>query len=373
MKLRHLIIIGLFVLINGLIIYALANAKPKPPKEKTEKSFVTYLQAKKVENREEDLMVGGYGTLSSFNNVDITSEVQGKLIAGKSLKPGIKFKKGDLLFHIDDTESKYNLRARKSNFINLLASIMPDIKIDYNSEYPKWNGYLESIKLNENLPTLPSWTTEKEKIFLSTRNILSEYFSIKSLEEQLKKFSVYAPFSGMITDVYMTEYSYVNPGTKIIRAVETGNFEIPVSIPVSQLELIETGTKCIIYSTDGTERGGGTVVRISEVINKSTQSVTVYVRPGNSSAQQYIEGEYLYVKIDARIVQKGIRIPLTAISENEVFIYSTRDSLLQRKSIQILNENESGAFVSGLSDNEMVITQEVVNFKDSTKYAIIIK
>ena len=133
MKLRHLIIIGLFVLINGLVIYALANAKPKPPKEKDEKSYVTYLQAKKVENREEDLMVGGYGTLSSYNNVDIPSEVQGKLISGKALKPGIKFKKGDLLFHIDDVEAKYNLRARKSNFIILLANIMPDLKMDYNS------------------------------------------------------------------------------------------------------------------------------------------------------------------------------------------------------------------------------------------------
>lgn len=372
MKLRHIIIIGLFILINGAIIYALMNAKPKAPEDDTEKTFIPHVEASKVVNTAEDLMVSGYGTLSSYSVVDVAAEVQGKLYQGKALKPGIKFRKGDLLFRVDDVEVRYSVRARKSSFINLLANMMPDIKIDYASEFNKWNDYLTSIKLNESLPQLPSWNSDKEKIFLSTRNVLSEYFNIKSLEEQLQKYAVYAPFSGMITEVYMNDFSFVNPGTKIIKIVETGNFEIPVSVPVSQLSLIDVGTKCTIYSTDGTERGGGSVARVSEVINKTTQSVTIYVKPGSSDVR-YIEGEYLLVKIDAKVSQKGFRIPLSAINEGQVFTYTKSDSLLRRKPILILNENETGAFVSGLNDEEIVIIQEVVNFSDSTKYGVILK
>ncbi len=372
MKLRHILIIGLFVLINGAIIYALMNAKPKAVEDDAQKTFTPHVEASKVINSAEDLMVSGYGTLSSYSVVDVAAEVQGKLHQGKALKPGIKFRKGDLLFRIDDVEARYSVRARKSSFINLLANMMPDIKIDYSSEFNKWNDYLASIKLNESLPQLPSWNSEKEKIFLSTRNVLSEYFNIKSLEEQLQKYAVYAPFSGMITEVYMNDFSFVNPGTKIIKIVETGNFEIPVSVPVSQLSMIDVGTKCTIYSTDGTERGGGSVARISEVINKTTQSVTIYVKPG-SSDERYIEGEYLLVKIDAKVSQKGFRIPLSAINEGQVFTYNPSDSLLRKKPILILNENETGAFVSGLNDDEIVIIQEVVNFSDSTKYGVILK
>lgn len=372
MKLRHIFILAFFILINVLIIFALMRSKPDAVAEEAEKKFVPHVEAKVVTNSSEDLMVSGYGTLSSYSTVDVASEVQGKLYQGKALKPGIKFRKGDLLFRIDDVEVRYSVRARKSSFINLIANMIPDIRIDYSSEYDKWNDYLASIKLNESLPPLPSWNSEKEKIFLSTRNILSEYFNIKSLEEQLKKYSVHAPFSGMITEVYMNDFSFVNPGTKIIKIVETGNFEIPVSLPVSQLSMIDIGTKCTIYSTDGSERGGGTVARISEVINKTTQSVTVYVKPG-SSESKYIEGEYLLVKIDAKTSQKGFRIPLSAVSEGQVFVYNKSDSLLTKKPILLLNENEEGAFVSGLDDNEIVVIQEVVNYSDSTKYGIILK
>jgi hypothetical protein len=136
--------------------------------------------------------------------------------------------------------------------------------------------------------------------------------------------------------------------------------------------MVDVGTKCTIYSTDGTERGGGSVARISEVINKTTQSVTIYVKPG-SSDQRYIEGEYLLVKIDAKVSQKGFRIPLSAINDGKVFTYNPSDSLLRKKPILILNENENGAFVSGLNDEEIVIIQEVVNFSDSTKYGVILK
>lgn len=372
MKLRHIIIIVLFIGINLIIITALrmGMSKAEPEKEKVE--IIPHLEALKVINNEENLLVSGYGTLSSFNTVDLAAEVQGKLYAGKNLKPGITFKKGDLLFRIDDTEARYNLRARKSAFINMVANILPDIKVDFSSEFNKWNDYLSSIKLNESLPTLPSWNSEKEKIFLSTRNVLSEYFTLKSLEEQIKKYQVYAPFSGTITEVMTNDYSYVNPGTKIIRIVETGNYEIPVSVPVSQLHLVSNGTKCTIYSTDGNERGKGRVVRVSEVINKTTQSVTVYVKP-DKAERKYIEGEYLLVKIDAEISQKGIRIPLSAIKDGEVFIYSQKDSVLFKKPIVVLNENEEGAFVSGLNSNEIVIIQEVLNYTDSTKYGISLK
>lgn len=79
------------------------------------------------------------------------------------------------------------------------------------------------------------------------------------------------------------------------------------------------------------------------------------------------------VKIDAHSSQNGIRIPLSAIHENNVFVYSKKDSLLQNRTVQILNENENGAFVSGLKDSEIVILHEVLNFTDSTKYGIVIK
>lgn len=374
MKLRHILIIGLFILINGLIIFALKKGMSKEEEEKEKKVYVSNLSATKVVNVEEEFQTMGYGNISSYNSVDVSSEVQGKLSKGKvDLKPGMKFRKGDLLFKIYDVEARYSIRARKSTFITLIANILPDIKTDFNPEYNKWSSYIESIRLNNVLPQLPAWSSDKEKIFLSTKNILSEYFSIKSQEEQLKKYYVYAPFNGTITDVYVNDYSVVNPGVKVMRIVQTSNYEIAVSVPVNEIDNVKKGTKANIFTTSDQLKGSGTVVRISEVLNKNTQSVNVYVKAVALEDKKFIDGEYVKVELSVEGKHKGIRIPSKAINNDKVYVYTKGDSMLYQKPITILNENLKGVFVSGLNDNDILITQEVLNHQDSTKYIVIIK
>lgn len=374
MKLRHIIIIAIFVIINLLVVGTLNFAGTSKAEELEKKpTFYPTLNATSVINTEENFKIIGFGTVSSFNDMDVACEVQGKLIQGKqNLKPGIKFRKGELLFSINDSEARYNLRARKSGFINVIANILPDLKIDFPSEFDKWENYVGSIKLNATLPQLPIWSSNKEKIFISTRNVLTEYFAIKSLEEQLRKFNVYAPFSGVVTDVYATNHSVVNPGTKIMRLVEIGNFEIPVSIPTNQSKGIGIGTDVTIYTTSGELKGSGVVVRISEVINKSTQSIDVYVRPKSIEGQEFTEGEYIQVELNQAETHKGVRLPKNALHGNYVYTYSKVDSSLTKQAVQVLNTNESGTFVQGLKNNVIVVTQEVLNNTDSSKFQVLI-
>ncbi len=375
MKLRHLLIIAVFLIFNIFVAYSLYSVSKKDKvEEKPKLVFVPTLTAAKVVNKTETMNIGGFGTITSFNAVDLACEVQGKLTAGKhNLKPGIKFKKGDLLFKINDADAQYNLRARKSSFITIIANLLPDLRSDFPEEFEKWNSYINDIKLNEALPQLPAWKTTKEKIFISTRNVLTEYFNIKGLEEQLNKYSVYAPFSGVITDVYLSNYSVVNPGARILRIVETDNFEVAVSIGAEQLDLVHIGAQTSIYSTDGILKGSGTVVRISEVINKNTQSVDVYVKPKSLAGFTFIEGEYIHVKIDQQDEQTGYRLPKEAVVDNYVYLYSPTDSTLQPQLVQVVETNAEGVFVKGLKDNMIVVTQEVLNLTDTSKYQVLIK
>jgi len=375
MKIRHIVIIGVFILINVAVLSTLNYSGP-PKVEEEEKSeiFVQDLKGMKVLNAEEQFEVAAYGTISSFLSVDVSSEVQGKLIQGrKDLKVGTSFKKGDLMFRVNDTEARYTIRSRKSGFITILAQMLPDIKNDFPTEFDKWNNYIESIKLNESLPVLPSWGDNKEKIFISTRNILTEYFSIKSMEEQLQKYTYYAPFTGVITEAYISEYAVVNPGTRIIKYVANGDFEIAAAVPVAQMEDLKVGSVAKIFTTSGEEKGVGKVVRISEVINKSTQSADVFIKPSAAAGKKFVEGEYVKVQISELETFKGVRVPRAAVHENVVYAYNQKDSTLQPKNVIVLNVNENGAFISGLSDNEVIVTQEVLNYTDSTKYAIVIK
>jgi len=374
MKLRHILIISFFILINGLIVFSLKKGFSKPIEVKIDKKIIPSLKGVTVKNNTETFSINGFGNVSSFNSVNLTSEVQGKLVKGNiQLKSGSKFKKGDLLYAINSTESRYNLRGRKSSYINLIASILPDIKSDYSSEFDKWNSYLSSITLNNSIPQLPSWQSTKEKVFLSSKKILTEYFAIKAQEEQLKKFTVYAPFSGTISQVYTNIHSVVNPGSKVIKISQNSNFEIAVSIPKSQIESLQIGTKAKIHTTTGILKGQGEIVRFSDVINKNTQSVDVFLKAKPLDDVKFIDGEYVKIEIASKGSYSGIRIPSLAINDNSVFVYSKKDSLIKRKTISILDENNAGVFITGLSDNDIVITQEILNSADSVKYNMILK
>ena len=375
MKIRHIVIIGVFILINIAVLATLNfEGPPKAEEEKEVELFVQDLKGMSVINTEEQFEVAAYGTISSFLSVDVSSEVQGKLIQGrKDLKVGTSFKKGDLMFRVNDTEARYTIRSRKSGFITILAHMLPDIKSDFPSEFDKWNDYIESIKLNESLPVLPAWADNKEKVFISTRNILTEYFSIKSMEEQLQKYTYYAPFSGVITEAYISEYAVVNPGTRIIKYVANGDFEISAAVPIAQMEDLKVGSTAKIFTTSGEEKGVGKVVRISEVINKSTQSADVFIKPTPATGKKFVEGEYVKVQISELETFKGTRVPRTAVHDNLVYTFNKKDSTLSPKTVVVLDINENGAFISGLSDNDVIVTQEVLNYTDSTKYAIVIK
>lgn len=376
MKIRHVVIIVIFVLVNIIILVTLnfGNLKPPEKTEETKEAFYPTLSALKIKNTEEQFNISGYGTVSSFNAVDLACEVQGQLTRGKhEIKPGVKFKRGDLLFKINDVDAQYSLRSRKSSFINIIANLLPDLKVDFPSEYSKWNDYIQKIKLNEPIPQLPAWSSDKEKIFLSTRNVLTEYFNIKSQEEQVRKYAVYAPFNGMVTEAFATNFSVVNPGTRIMRIIETDNFEIPVSIPAELIHSVEIGTSVSVYSTTDELKGIGTVIRVSEVINKSTQSVDVFVKPESKDGSRFIEGEYVRVAIDQTEVHAGVRIPKNAIYDNAVYVWSKADSTLSVKPVTVSDINENGAFVKGLKDNMIIITQEVLSYTDSSKYQILIQ
>ena len=374
MKLRHIFIIAFFLAVNILIIMALKKGYNTPIDVKVNKVFLPNLSATEVKNIEKEFKAMGYGNVSSFNSVDLISEVQGKISQGKvDLKAGVKFRKGDLLYKIYDVEVRYALRARKSGFINLIATILPDIKSDYENEFTKWTNYIEQIKLNKNLPELPAWTSDKEKIFLASKQILSEYFSIKAQEEQLKKYSIHAPFSGTITEVFISNYSVVNPGSKVIKISQNSNFEISISIPTHQIESIKIGSKATILTTSNTIKGYGKVVRISDVLNQNTQSINVFIKATPVENEKFIDGEYIKVDLNIEGKNKGMTIPFLAIKNNSVFVYSSKDSFIRQKQISILNEDVEGSFISGLTDGEIIITQEVLNHQDSTKYNVIIK
>jgi membrane fusion protein (multidrug efflux system) len=144
---------------------------------------------------------------------DLVAEASGKILQGNvSLKKGATFLKGQVLFTVYPDELALAIKASKSQYLNTLVNAMPDIKIDYPDYEESFDTFFASIKLYKRLPAMPEVKDEQFKIFLSSRNLISEYYKIKKDELQLSRHSVYAPFSGTFKEVYTETGAYIKYG-----------------------------------------------------------------------------------------------------------------------------------------------------------------
>ena len=109
------------------------------------------------------------GRILSQQSVELIAEVQGKLLPGDvPLKAGQEFRAGDVLARIYDRDTRFALQARKSAYLNALANILPDLKMDYPEAYTAWVDFFNTIDLENPLPPFPE-VNAPLKIFLSSR------------------------------------------------------------------------------------------------------------------------------------------------------------------------------------------------------------
>ncbi|MEP0984159.1 HlyD family efflux transporter periplasmic adaptor subunit [Ekhidna sp.] len=367
MKKRQIIIVLAVVIAAssyGLNEY-LATLKDEPQirKPPQAKKYVT-TKAVKYNDLKTDVIT--FGRVENAQVLDLISEVSGRMSQGNvRLKEGESFKKGQLIYKIDDEEAELTLKSQKSNFLRDLAGILPDLKIDFNVNYDKWQAYFDGLNINKPFPELPETKTTKEKTFLATKGIYSAYYSIKSAEVRLEKHKYYAPFSGSIMEVAIQSGSFVNPGTRIGKILRSGIYEMKAAVETRDIAWIQVGSPVEIFSKESQQYWKGEVTRISDYVNQNTQSVDVFVSIF-PNGQKIYDGQFFQASIPARTVKNGMIMPRNAIyNGNEVFVL--QDSLLKKRSINVIRLSEEDAIFNGLNQGEQLVVEPLLGAYNNMK------
>lgn len=375
MSLRRKLIAFLVVVLMvsgsyGMYTY-LAGKKELPP-ERAAPEVVNYVKVKEVGFQNVETEIEAYGRVGSSQPIDLLAEVGGRLIMGDvPLKEGQNFRKGQLLVRVNDVEARLNLQARKSSFLNLIASILPDLKVDYASSFPVWQEYFSNIQTDKPLPELPEIADVKEKTFLATKTILSEFYSIRGLEESLRKHYMIAPYNGSISAVNIEPGTYVNPGSNIGRILRTDQFEIKVPIEARDIQFVELGKRVqVIIGEDASRPLTGRIIRLTDFIDPTTQTFHAYVAVENNQHQALYDGLYLKVVIPGKVVDNAIEVPRGVVRNNgEVFIYN--NGQLGIRAISVIKNNQSTYLVTGLKEGDSLVTESPLNAFEQMKVEII--
>jgi multidrug efflux pump subunit AcrA (membrane-fusion protein) len=357
------------ILVGGFAFSNFLAGKKELPPKRPKPPVVNYVRVIPVNYEKLAVELEVFGRVSSSQEVDLVSEVGGRLEQGSiNLKEGQSFRKGQVLVKVNNDEQKLEEQSRKSNFLNLLASSLPDMKIDFPQQYQTWYNYYGSIELDEELPPLPAQMNTKLKTFLSTRNILSEYYSVRRLEENLTKYTLYAPYNGSITAVNLEIGSFVNPGSNIATLIRTDKLELKVPIQQKDIDYVSVGTKVKIIKEDDGKQWEGNIIRKADFIDPNTQSVNIYIDLNNAEKNLY-DGLYLKAIIPGKFVDEGLVIPRNVIrNKNEVFI--VEDSVLKTRKINIAKIKQNEAIINGLMEGEKLVVDAPSNASENMKVQI---
>lgn len=354
------IILGLGYMLMGF----LASMKPEQARRDLPQRIKS-VETRMISNSPVNTSLGVQGRLEAYNKISLFTEVGGMVLeTSKPFKKGVYFSKGETLMRIDDAEARLNLQSQKATLLNGIATIMPDLKIDYPESFANWQAYLSAFDVNKPIPALPTPANEREKLFIAGRNLYSQYYAIQSIEERLNKYTLRAPFSGVLTTTDVDQGAVIRPGQQLGELMATGYYELVATVPLSDLAFLQPGGQVALYSEDIEGEWQGKISRISDQIDANTQTVNVYV---GVSGKNLREGMYLRGKADAKTIVDAVEIDRDLLIDQKDVYVVEHDTLLRLVPVTVRKFNRETAVVSGLRNGALLLTSEVAGAYDGMR------
>ena len=354
---RQLIIslMGFTLIAFSVIVSRNLAATEKPAQEKP-KAPIPVAFTSVVKNGDSPITVSTNGRLTAQNRIELFSEVQGIFEYSSNLfKPGIKYNKGSVLLRINSDEHRANLRAQKSNLYNQIVATLPDLRFDFANAYNKWEQYITNFDANAPLQELPKTDTEKEQLFIAGKGINSTWFSVKNLEERLSKYTIYAPFAGVLTQAAVNKGALIRSGQKIGEFIDPSVYELEVAVNASYSDILKVGNTVALHNIDKTQTWNGKIVRINSLINPNTQTIQAFIQVRGKDLR---EGLYLEADLAAKSEVNTIEIPRDLLTtDNKVFI--VQDTLLKTMTVTPVHYKEQTVIIRGLTDGTQLLQKTI--------------
>jgi len=361
-KIKSAAVILIILIVGILGMNILSNTETEaqkrdvePPMRSVNTEYLTFGDLK--------LEVTGNGIVESKSILDVVSEVSGKIdFAKNNLKNGTFVKNGEVVVRIDSREIENNLYSLRSDFVNSVATLLPDLKVESKELYEKWFDYFSLVDIHKNLPTLPEISNLQEKIKLSSRQIFTKYYAVRNQEILLSKYIIKAPYTGYIKSKGVIKNSFISRGQNLFTVEDVYNLEIAVPLLVDEFNQIQfnNGTKVEISSDNTEVIIYGNLIRTDPVLDRNSQSMSVYVAFSNfKMIPDFLTGNYVNVKITGKKLNNVAAVPRHLV-DNDNYVYTLKEGKLDREKLNIVEFQKEKVIVANSFEKDLEIVTTIL-------------
>jgi RND family efflux transporter MFP subunit len=325
------IALPIVVILVGLAGMQIMVHSRAAPKKEVKESRGVLVEVKSVTRENLPVVVMGTGTVGSRQEASITPQVNGRVTY---LAPGFVvgglFRKGDLLFRIEDTDYRLAIDGAKA----ALAKAEFDLATVEGQAHVariEW----ERLHLAEKKEPSPLVLYEPQ-LKNARASVDSAKAGLSQAELDLARTSVYAPFPCLVRSEEIDLGQYVTVGKSVATVAGTGTAEIVVPLSLEEMQWItiprkgsnENGSKALVKLAVGDQvlTWKGRVVRSLGEVDPRGRMARVVVgvadpynlqRGGDSKSQDLEIGMFVDVEIIGKTLSGVFAVPRSALRDGD--------------------------------------------------------
>ncbi|MBT4033373.1 MAG: HlyD family efflux transporter periplasmic adaptor subunit [Candidatus Marinimicrobia bacterium] len=350
------------VLTGSIAITFLLKSMKSAPERKPLEDTSMFVETLEIVNTNIQIEVPVMGKITAQEKVSLFAEVPGIMLESETdFLAGYGFKKNDILLRINSDESVLNLKAQRSKLMTAVAALLPELKFDYPQSYANWESYLQAFDINSDTKPFPEALNERERYFVANKGIAGTYYSIKSAETHLEKYTIRAPFDGTVTESYIKPGNLIRNGQTLGVFLNPDKYDLEVSVGIDEIEQIALADKVILKSAYSENSWTGVVSRISDGLDASSQMVKVYITISGSGLR---EGMFLTGDILTTSALNGVILPRKMLESNDT-VLEVQDGIINRLAVNVVYTRGEEAMVTGIADGT-IISLKTQNLKNGT-------
>jgi len=289
------------------------------------------------------------GVVNASNDVNVISEAQGLVVEVK-VKVGDYVKAGAVLFQIDDVIMQSNLASAEINYLKA--------KRDFErSETLYQENSISAAQLD-----------------LARLGMKAAESQLTLAKKQLSDTKIKAPISGTINKRMVDLGAMVSGGTPVANIVDISTLKVLLNVSEQDVFQIKTGEQAEI--TTDVYPGVKFYGSVDNIASKADEAHTyqVEVRLSNDRKNPLKAGMFARVNFTLQSNTESLVIPRESIvgSIKDARVYTIQDQIAKLKKVVV--GKSSGNFLeilSGLNENEVVVTNGQNNLSDNSKVVVI--
>lgn len=323
----------------------------------------TTVRVTRVAASAEYLSVSSQGTVQPRSQSELIPEVSGRVVwTAPSLVGGGAFRQGDVLLRIDDADYRSALQRGEASLKR------SEVESSYAQDELKRLQQLQKKKLSSQQQLDSAHRTAR----VAEANLSDSSASLDQARRDLARTELLAPFDGLVRNEQVDIGQFVTRGQSIgtIYATDYAEVRLPISadklvylgLPVSTRGQIPEALRppVTIAADFGSARifWEGQLMRLEAQIDERSRMIygVTRLRLGEQEDRPLLPvGMFVQAEIRGRKVENVIRLPRSAMRDNNQVLVIDAENRLHFRQVSLLRLEHDEMLVSdGLEDGEMV-------------------